>query len=238
MEINDSLETFCVAGKGLTKDLIKVHCNPKYNMKPHPIFQHSIEKLWIEKSKTGVNLFNASKFRFYGLKVEDPTICNLLPRITCFLGITNYKEFIGTNYAPHAEQLVKDGMTNYSDPQAYLANPLGVGALLETRNGDIVFMRRSNTCAEMPGRIDRPGGHPEPDEVKNASCERMECVKPAHIVDELFESVLKEIRDEINIPIKALSYPVLLGISYNPDTCRKPSLEFYCQVNCGHKKGI
>lgn len=49
----------------------------------------------------------------------------------------------------------------------------------------------------------------------------------AAVVDEIFDSVLKEIRDEINIPLEKLSSPMLLGISFNPKTWKRPSLEFY-----------
>lgn len=53
-------------------------------------------------------------------------------------------------------------------------------------------------------------------------------------LDEIFDSVQKEIRDEINIPIENLSTPILLGISYNPKTWRRPSIEFYVRYEILH----
>ncbi len=41
-------------------------------------------------------------------------------------------------------------------------NALGVGIVVETSDGFVVMMERSNTVAEGAGLIDIPGGHPEP----------------------------------------------------------------------------
>ena len=43
-----------------------------------------------------------------------------------------------------------------------MADPLGVGALLVTRDEQVVLIRRSPQQAEAPGLWDIPGGHPEP----------------------------------------------------------------------------
>ena len=46
--------------------------------------------------------------------------------------------------------------------QAYLAEPLGVAAVVATSDGQAIFQRRSRWVAEEAGKIDVPGGHPEP----------------------------------------------------------------------------
>lgn len=161
MDFKNTVQIFCNAGKAVTKDMVLVEWDKKYNMKHHSSLHPLIEELWIKKSESSIRLFNASKFRYHQVIVNEKD--NILSNIKFLLGTTNYKEFIGTNCAPFAENLVAAGINDYSDPQAYLSNPVGVGGLLETNENDLVFIRRSNTCAEMPELIDRPGGHPEPD---------------------------------------------------------------------------
>lgn len=228
MNLKDTLQILCSSGKGLTKSMVSVDWSDNYNMKSHPTFHQLIDELWTERSKSSVRLFNASKFRFHQIKIDqtDDTIAN----IQFLLGTTSYKEFIGTNCASFADKLVIDGITDFSNSQAYMSDPLGVGGILETDDKNIVFIRRSNICAEMPGLIDRPGGHPEPEEVLSKFSTNNQALDSSKVVDEIFDSVQKEIRDEINIPIEKLSSPLLLGISHNPKTWKRPSLEFY--VRC------
>ena len=38
---------------------------------------------------------------------------------------------------------------------------------------------------------------------------------PENIRNEIFSSILREIRDEVNLPLKSLSEPLLLGIALN-----------------------
>lgn len=161
MDLKDTVQIFCNGGKAVTKDMVLVEWDEKFNMKHHLSLHPFIEELWLKKSQNSIRLFNASKFRYHQVIVNKKN--NILSNVKFLLGTTNYKEFIGTNCAPFAEKLVDAGINDYSDPLAYLSNPVGVGGLLETNEKDLVFIRRSNTCAEMPGLIDRPGGHPEPD---------------------------------------------------------------------------
>ncbi|GBM46488.1 hypothetical protein AVEN_78882-1 [Araneus ventricosus] len=56
-------------------------------------------------------------------------------------------------------------------------------------------------------------------------------MNPSLILEEIFDSILKEVTEEVNIPIQNLSSPVLLGVSYNPLTMRTPSLEFYLKCD-------
>ena len=43
-----------------------------------------------------------------------------------------------------------------------MSDALGVGALVETADHQVVFLKRSENLAEEPGLWDIPGGHPEP----------------------------------------------------------------------------
>lgn len=68
------------------------------------------------------------------------------------------------------------------------------------------------------GKIDRAGGHPEPDKVTGDS--------PHRYRDEIFDSVLDEIVSEINVPRESLDDPLLLGIVRSIDRHGRPSAEF------------
>jgi len=46
--------------------------------------------------------------------------------------------------------------------QAYMSDALGVGAFLESSDGQVVLLKRGEHLAEAPGLWDIPGGHPEP----------------------------------------------------------------------------
>lgn len=46
------------------------------------------------------------------------------------------------------------------------------------------------------------------------------------IVEEIYGSILREIRDEVNIPLDNLSQPLLLGIAANKCGYGRPSSEF------------
>ena len=47
------------------------------------------------------------------------------------------------------------------------------------------------------------------------------------IADEIFNATLKEIVDEVNIPLSELSDPVLLGIARNATSAGRPSSEYF-----------
>ncbi|XP_054710778.1 uridine diphosphate glucose pyrophosphatase NUDT22-like [Uloborus diversus] len=229
MDLENSVDIFCSNGKSLFKDAVNVNWSKDFCMKQHPKLHKLIEETWTQKSEKCKNLFNASKFRLHKVELHKSSDGNI-PAVTLHLGSTSYKEFIGTNCATYAAELVRDGIDNFSNSQAYLADPLGVGSIIETTDENLIFMRRSLNLAEMQGMIDRPGGHPEPDEVEKSTGHELCDKDAAFITAELFDSVLKEVRDEINIPLEKLSQPTLLGISYNPYTWKRPSAEFY--VKC------
>lgn len=167
------------------------------------------------------------------LKSEKQEGCVLLLR----LGLTSYKDYLGTNWSGQAKDLCRRGEVEFGDPLCLLAQPLGVGAVLCTADEQIVFIRRSQRVAEAGGFLDIPGGHPEPKIVcENLGvniCEEkidMAMLSPDEVVTELFSSVCAEIRDEINIPLTFLGEPLLLGIALNHTSAGRPSAEFY--VSC------
>lgn len=84
------------------------------------------------------------------------------PLLTLRLGLTCYKDYLGTNWSNRVSELCQLGETEFGDPWTFLAQPLGVGAVLCTRDHKVVLIRRSHRVAEAGGLLDIPGGHPEP----------------------------------------------------------------------------
>ncbi|CAN9515078.1 unnamed protein product [Ophioblennius macclurei] len=161
------------------------------------------------------------------------------PILTLRLGLTCYRDYLGTNWSTHVAELRQQGRAEFDDPLALLAQPLGVGAVLCTRDSQVVFIRRSQRVAEAGGLLDIPGGHPEPKVVSellglDVSEDQLSVgtiqPRPELVVSELFSSVCAEIRDEVNIPLSSLRAPVLLGIALNHTSAGRPSAEFY--VSC------
>ncbi|XP_069026814.1 uridine diphosphate glucose pyrophosphatase NUDT22 isoform X1 [Embiotoca jacksoni] len=159
--------------------------------------------------------------------------------LTLRLGLTCYKDYLGTNWSCLVAELRRRGEAEFGDLLALLAQPLGVGAVLCTDDGQVVLIRRSQRVAEAGGLLDIPGGHPEPkvvcEHLGEAVCEEQISVvmmqrRPEAVVSELFSSVCAEIRDEVNVPLSSLDPPVLMGVALNHTSAGRPSAEFY--VSC------
>ncbi|XP_007882748.1 uridine diphosphate glucose pyrophosphatase NUDT22 [Callorhinchus milii] len=221
-----SLMFQCPFKEGLTQDKVQVDISSKYNRRVLPSYEQKIEEIWGERCLENQWLFNGAKFRIHSMSQENGIL-------TFCLGLTDYKDYIGTNWSKDSSFLQQQGLEDFGDSQAYLAEPLGVGAMLQTEDGYFVFLRRSQQVAEAAGQVDIPGGHPEPKAVvKNIPEEaiRVEHLSRELVVQELFSSILGEIRDEVNIPEACLSRPVLLGVAQNNRSAGRPSAEFY--VRC------
>lgn len=108
--------------------------------------------IWQEKCLENNRLYNRSKFRFAGVS------CNQ-NQVILKIGLTSYKHLIGTNcHQVFGSQLVDLGVKHYSSRSVYLANPLGVGSLLITKDNKVLFLKRAMWTGEEKGKIDRPGG--------------------------------------------------------------------------------
>ncbi|XP_028315538.1 uridine diphosphate glucose pyrophosphatase-like [Gouania willdenowi] len=156
---------------------------------------------------------------------------SIRPLLTLTLGLTCYKDYLGTNWSSQVEELRQRGEVEYGDPLALLAQPLGVGAVLFTHDGHVVLIRRSQRVAEAGGQLDIPGGHPEPEAVSECPVTMATLQqRPEAVVSELFSSVCAEIRDEVNVPLCSLTAPILMGVALNHTSAGRPSAEFY--VSC------
>lgn len=193
-----------------------------------PLSESHVEQVWTDRLNQNPRLYNATKFRLHSATMTDSLYLQL--------GITCYKDFLGTNWSPVSSDILEMGKRHHGNSQAYMSDAVGVGAFLLTVDGKMVMIKRSAHCGEAPGLWDIPGGHPEPQELVGQKCmEDIDVGKlsPNDVLQEIYNSILREIRDEINVPLAVLSEPELMGIARNITSAGRPSLEFL--VRCGLK---
>ncbi|XP_047603254.1 uridine diphosphate glucose pyrophosphatase NUDT22 isoform X2 [Lutra lutra] len=195
MDPEVSLLLRCPPG-GLPEEQVRAELSPDHDRRPLPGGDEAIAAIWESRLQAQPWLFDAPKFRLHSA-ILAPT-GSQGPQLLLRLGLTSYRDFLGTNWAGSAGRLQQQGATDWGDKQAYLADPLGVGAMLITADDFFVFLRRSRQVAEAPGLVDVPGGHPEP---------------------------------QVNVPLSALSRPLLLGIARNETSAGRASAEFYVQCS-------
>ncbi|KAJ7307373.1 hypothetical protein JRQ81_009387 [Phrynocephalus forsythii] len=201
----------CPSPEGIPETQVRAEVSPAYDRRSLPGDQLEIERAWQARCRQNPWLFDGSKFRLSSVTTEGG--------ITTFcLGLTCYKDF-------------ERGCRDFGDRRAYLAHPLGVGAMLHLADNRFLFLRRSQCVAEAPGKIDIPGGHPEPQVVKDQTASGgplcHQDLLGELVVQELFSAVLREIQDEVNLPASSLSRPVLLGVARNETSAGRCSAEFY-----------
>ena len=153
---------------GLPEEQVRAELSPDHDRRPLPGGDEAIAAIWESRLQAQPWLFDAPKFRLHSATLA-PT-GSQGPRLLLRLGLTSYRDFLGTNWASAAAWLRQQGATDWGDKQAYLADPLGVGATLATADNFLVFLRRSRQVAEAPGLVDVPGGHPEPQVRCQAGC--------------------------------------------------------------------
>ncbi|XP_054297182.1 uridine diphosphate glucose pyrophosphatase NUDT22 [Pongo pygmaeus] len=216
-------------GGGLPQEQIQAELSPAHDRRPLPCGEEAITAIWETRLKAQPWLFDAPKFRLHSATLAP--IGSRGPQLLLRLGLTSYRDFLGTNWSSSAAWLRQQGATDWGDTQAYLADPLGVGAALATADDFLVFLRRSWQVAEAPGLVDVPGGHPEPQALCPGGSPQHEDLTEELVVRELFSSVLQEICDEVNLPLLTLSQPLLLGIARNETSAGRASAEFYVQCS-------
>ncbi|RUS76914.1 hypothetical protein EGW08_015317 [Elysia chlorotica] len=229
---------------------VKVTLSSEFNRKEPPpdIYNHAafhvfdeethsnenfdpINSVWGHRIKNNPRLFNATKFRIYSVEsVEQDAV-------VMSLGVTDYKHFLGTNWAPYVQHLQSKGAELHDNTQAFLSDALGVGASVITNDNFLMFLLRSEHCAEAPGTWDVPGGHAEPKEIIGdvpLQDIRLTSLDSSKVVHEIFDSILREVTDEVNIPRERLSAPLYTGTHRNMTSAGRPSVAF--EIKCSLSK--
>ena len=185
---------------GVTEENFDIHCSATNDRQPST--NEAIDTIWKDRVRRNPSLFNGTKFRFSGVRQSAP----MHEKIIIDLGITCYKDFLGTNCAPHWHDL---GPEN-------LASPLGNAAIVETIDQKVVLLKRSQNVGECPDTIVCPGGHAEPEMVgikrmedwESDSTDRNETIR-----HELFDSMVREVVEETGIPKYKLGSMKCIGFT-------------------------
>jgi len=100
--------------KRITRHDLKVNLSSSHNRWPlSSELEACIDEIWTRRVSDNSTLWNGSKFRIASVsESSDDVMFNL--------GITSYKDFIGTNWSPTAEELRQLGSRDHSDTQVSL----------------------------------------------------------------------------------------------------------------------
>uniref|UniRef100_A0A2N9FAK6 Nudix hydrolase domain-containing protein n=1 Tax=Fagus sylvatica TaxID=28930 RepID=A0A2N9FAK6_FAGSY len=133
------------------------------------------------------------------------------------LGLTDYRTFMGTNLNPQWEKFLVPSEDDSIRCQ-HTSSPLGNGAIVETSDRKIIVLRRSNNVGEFPGHYVFPGGHPEPQEIGITSHQYGKDLTGSELINkkvsqEMFDSIIREVVEEIGVPASTLCNPVFIGMS-------------------------
>ncbi|KAH1142108.1 hypothetical protein AAZX31_12G071600 [Glycine max] len=221
---------------GLSPSQVSVAFSDAYDRIPHSdvILENTISEIWKQRSQKNNSLFNGKKFRYGGcvLHAKDGSDHECEPHLCLHLGLTDYRTFVGTNLSPLWERFLVPSEDDSVLCQ-HTSNPLGNGAVVETNDNKILVLQRSDNVGEFPGHFVFPGGHPEPQEIGITSHqynkELTESIN-TKVSQEMFDSIVREVVEEIGVPASSLSIPAFIGISRRNLNVR-PAAFFF--IKCG-----
>ncbi|BBH04869.1 nudix hydrolase homolog 9, partial [Prunus dulcis] len=207
---------------GLLPSQVSVVFDGDYDRIPHPDInlENSVSEIWDQRVHKNPSLYNGTKFR-YGKHI--------------------WHDGGGSNQEPHLCFCVDDAIRCQ-----HTSSPLGNGAIVETSDKKILVLQRSNNVGEFPGHFVFPGGHPEglsgpnpPQEVGLVSHHHEDLTDSKVINDkvshEMFDSIVREVVEEIGVPSASLHEQVFIGIS-----CRvlnvRPTAFFFMKCSLSSKE--
>ncbi|KAL1323762.1 hypothetical protein HN51_034007 [Arachis hypogaea] len=215
----------------LSPSQVSASFSADYDRVPHPdtILENSISQIWEQRAQNNKSLFNGNKFRYGGYELKDGGGSNHEPHLCLHLGLTDYRTFVGTNLSPLWERFL---VPSEDDPIRcqHTSSPLGNGAVVETIDKKIIVLQRSNNVGEFPGHFVFPGGHPEPQEIGITSHQHGKESVNNEVSREMFDSIVREVVEEIGVPASSLSIPAFIGISRR-DLNVRPAAFFFIRCN-------
>ncbi|KAE9616637.1 putative NUDIX hydrolase domain-containing protein [Lupinus albus] len=224
---------------GISPTQVSVAFSDTYDRISHPDInlENSISEIWEQRSQNNKSLFNGKKFRYGGCTLHNGGGSDPEPRLCLQLGLTDYRTFVGTNLSPLWERFL---VPSKDDPVLcqHTSSPLGNGAVVETLDNKIIVLQRSNNVGEFPGHFVFPGGHPEPQEIGIASHhydkELTDSIN-GEVSREMFDSIIREVVEEIGVPPSSLSIPAFIGISRR-DLNVRPAAFFFIKCSLDSKE--
>ncbi|XP_015583855.1 nudix hydrolase 9 isoform X1 [Ricinus communis] len=217
---------------GLSSSQVSVVFDQSYDRIPHPDIEleNSIAKIWDQRAEKNTTLYNGKKFRYGGYNVYNEGGLDKVSHVGLLLGLTDYRTFVGTNLNPSWERFLVSSQDD-SIRCEHMSSPLGNGAVIETSDKKIVVLQRSDHVGEFPGHFVFPGGHPEPEEVGIASHQSSKNFTDSEMINrkvsqEMFDSIIREVVEEIGVPATSLCDPLFIGISCRVLNAR-PAIFFF-----------
>jgi 8-oxo-dGTP pyrophosphatase MutT (NUDIX family) len=251
-----SAEIMLCCPKGLRRQDVSAQLSPSHDRcRTQPSCEGQIAGIWETRLASNPGLYNGAKFRWAGFEIvpneeEQPA------ELVILLGVTDYRDYIGTNLAPHWQSLL--ALDPLCPPRAghagrpmklgqgaeiveadartgsCLANTCANAAVLETSDGHIVFLERSSNVGECPNMVVLPGGHAEPAALGIESQElwlkQSSIPNSQSVVDVLWDAVLLEVEEETGVAREELSEPLLLGVSRRVENHR-PCMAYLVSTN-------
>ncbi|KAI3450465.1 hypothetical protein Pfo_007130 [Paulownia fortunei] len=225
---------------GLSPSEVSVVFDQAYDRIPHPDInlENSIAEIWDRRVQQNPTLYNGLKFRYGGHTMGGGADSTQKAYVCLHLGLTDYRTFVGTNLNPLWERFLFPSEDDWRRCR-HTSNPLGNGAIVETSDEEIVVLQRSTNVGEFPGHFVFPGGHPEPQEVgiisHHTDGELTHEMVNRKVSQEMFDSIIREVVEEIGVPAATLGKPVFIGISQRVLNVR-PTAFFFIKCSLQSKE--
>ncbi|XP_010033178.2 nudix hydrolase 9 isoform X1 [Eucalyptus grandis] len=205
---------------GLSPSQVSADFDGSHDRIPHPDIdlENSITEIWDQRVHKNASLYNGTKFRYAGfITHKEGSESGKISWVSLRLGLTDYRTFVGTNLNPLWERFLVPSQEDTIRCQ-HTSSPLGNGAIVETSDNKILVLRRSNNVGEFPGHFVFPGGHPEPQEIGIACHQPGKSLRESEMLnkrvsEEMFDSIVREVIEEIGVPDSSLSNPLFIGVS-------------------------
>lgn len=185
-------------GKLLADGGVTVDLSAEFNRERHPDreVEDGIERMWEERVrlKGSGTIWNATKFRFHSIGVRgDGSGGKTDVSWHLRLGITDYREYQGTNLR------VERPLSVFGN-ERYLSQAFGNACIVTTTDDRVVFLVRSSSVGEGEGAVVLPGGHAEPSRlgITEIASQTGEVTADA-VVRELFGSIFEEVVEELRV---------------------------------------
>ena len=196
-DVNFTVDAFGVFGPGRVRVVWRDEPRPT-NAPLDALVDRTWAEALHEAERSGAVLFNGQLARYLRHRVQEEALY-------IEVGPTDYAQFMSTNYLNHARG-DEFGWDLFS-------NPIGTTATLVTRDGWLLYGRRSKRVACHAGYVHTFGGGLEAGE-RNAAREF-----------DVFGSVRRELAEELGLRAAEISSMVCLGLIRDA-TIRQPELIF------------
>ena len=103
-----------------------------------------IETRWAEATKQNSRLYNASKYRLAASSLHEG-------KLVLRVGLTDYKDHVGTNLSPTAGQYVMEDMEDLEDKYSHMSQCVGVGCWVLTTDRQLVMVENAAWKGEQAG---------------------------------------------------------------------------------------